>query len=85
VTQSGQTNAVPQFIAYPAVPGWLAAPAIGGDYFLAERLSLGGEVQVRVVSWSADRAAAAGSSIVQTTSGKSIGTHGLLVLRVYVH
>jgi hypothetical protein len=36
---------------YPTIPAWVFAPTIGAEYFLSERLSLGGEAQVRFISW----------------------------------
>src|SRR5229473_1026290 len=57
------------------VPGFLVAPAIGGEYFLSDRLSLGGEVQLRFTSLKATTAATFPATSTATTSS----THGAFV------
>ncbi len=62
------------------VPGFLVAPAIGGEYFLSDRLSLGGEVQLRFTSLKATTAA----TFPATSTATTTSTHGAFVLRFYV-
>jgi hypothetical protein len=84
--QSSKTDSLPESFTYPSIPGWLVAPAIGAEYFFSDHLSLGGEVQVKFVSWSADSVPRTSGSIATSTSisGKSTSTHGVLVLRFYL-
>ena len=58
------------------IPGFFVAPTVGGEYFLSENLSLGGEVQVKYTSWDS-------SERLENVSGTSTSTHGALVLRFY--
>ena len=83
--QSSETGSVESF-TYPSIPGWLVAPAIGAEYFLSDHLSLGGEVQVQFITWSAESVprTAGGISTSTSLSGSSIATHGTLVLRFYL-
>jgi hypothetical protein len=58
------------------IPGFFFAPAIGGEYFLSDHVSLGAEVQVRFSSWDWNRER-------EGFSGTSAATHGAVVLRFY--
>jgi hypothetical protein len=60
------------------IPGYFVAPAIGGEYFLSDYLSLGGEVQVRFSSLDWKRPPTA-----NTTSFTFVATHGALTVRFY--
>ncbi|PYT03955.1 MAG: hypothetical protein DMF60_16795 [Acidobacteria bacterium] len=82
--QSSQTGSFESF-TYPSIPGWLVAPAVGGEYMLSDHFSLGGEVQVRFISWSAESVprTAGGFSTSTIISGASISTYGALVVRFY--
>lgn len=59
-------------------PGWFVAPALGGEYFIWDRLSLGAEIQVRFTS---SKTSEGGSTSTVTTTTTS--THGAVVLRFY--
>ena len=65
---------------YPTIPGWMSAPTIGAEYFLADRLSIGGEAQVRVVSWNAVNR----RTDTERIFGMSSSIRGSVVLRFYV-
>jgi outer membrane protein with beta-barrel domain len=58
------------------IPGFFFAPAIGGEYFLSDHVSLGAEMQVRFSSWDWSRSR-------DEFSGTSAATHGAVVLRFY--
>ena len=64
---------------YPTIPAWVFAPTIGGEYYLSERLSLGGEAQVRFISWNA----VSERNEAESVSGTSSMTRVSLVLRFY--
>jgi hypothetical protein len=64
---------------YPSANGFFVAPAIGGEYFLSDRLSLGGEVQVRYTRSTFD--ASSGSGSITT---KSANTRGAITLRFWL-
>jgi hypothetical protein len=83
MTQSDVSGSGPESYSYPTAPGYLVAPAFGGEYFLADHLSLGGEVQVRYTSstFQSNPSRTSGQSniVAKTTS-----TRGALVLRFYL-
>jgi hypothetical protein len=84
-TQSSVSGSGPNTATYPTYPGFLIAPAVGGEYFLSEHLSLGGEVQVRFTSSKANPSTAtspviSGAPIISSTTAS---THGAFVLRFY--
>jgi Outer membrane protein beta-barrel domain len=81
VTQSDVTGSSPNAYTYPTAPGYFVAPVVGGEYFLSDHLSLGGEVQVRYTSSTFD--ANANNRVQSNITSKTASTHGAFVLRFY--
>lgn len=68
----------------PGSPGLLFAPAVGGEYFLGDRFSLGAELQVRFVRWDDQQVEGRpGPTVTTTNSGNSIATRGAFTVRFY--
>jgi hypothetical protein len=64
--------------SFPDANGYFIAPSIGGEYFIADRVSVGGEVQVRYTH----------ETFHDTTGARAItastaNTHGAVTLRVW--
>jgi hypothetical protein len=68
--------------SYPSIPGKMFAPAVGAEFRLSDHFRLGGEVQLRFVSWetSSTNSSPTFSSVI---TGDSVSTHGALTLRFY--
>jgi hypothetical protein len=67
---------------YPTIPGKMFAPAVGGEFRLSDHFRLGGEAQVRFVSWETS-SMPSGAPFTSTIAGDSVSTHGALTLRFY--
>ena len=80
-TQSSVTSGR-QSVTYPTIPGKLFAPTIGADYRLADHFTIGGEVQVRFVSWDTVSTAST-FGIPSTISGSSVSTNAAFTLRFF--
>lgn len=66
------------------LPGWLVAPALGGEYAFSSYVSLGGEVQVSYTWWSLDDSHMHGDTLfTERVTGNALGTHGAVMLRFY--
>jgi hypothetical protein len=76
---SSSSSRTDESFTYPVIPAWVFAPTIGAEYFLSDRLSLGGEAQVRFISWNA----VSERNPDESVSGTSSSTRGSLVLRFY--
>jgi hypothetical protein len=79
-TQSSTISAR-ESVTYPTTPGKSFAPTVGAEYRLSDHFRLGGEVQVRFVSWDTTSTGVAGFS--STITGNSTSTHGALMLRFF--
>jgi hypothetical protein len=77
-TQSSVGTSGSNSFTYPTATGFFVAPAVGGEYFLSDRLSLGGEVQVRYTSSTFHAGSGSGS-----ITAKSADTHGAFTLRFW--
>jgi hypothetical protein len=77
---AGPSGSTFESFTYPVIPAWVFAPTIGAEYFLSERLSVGGEVQARFTSWNA----VSGRNEDESVSGTSFATRASLVLRFYL-
>lgn len=71
----------PGFSSTFSAPGFFVAPALGGEYFLWDRFSLGAEVQVRYTSSKMTGDGVLTSS--GTTTSTTTSTHGAIVVRFY--
>jgi hypothetical protein len=78
-TQSDVGTSGTESFNFPTFPGFFVAPSVGGEYFLSDHLSLGGEVQVRYTSSKATSA----NRFVAPISATTTTTHGAFVLRFY--
>jgi hypothetical protein len=67
---------------YPTIPGRMFAPAVGAEFRLSDHFRLGGEVQLRFISWetSSTSPTPAFSSAI---TANSVSTHGSLNVRFY--
>jgi outer membrane protein with beta-barrel domain len=68
--------------ASATAPGVLVAPALGGEFFLWDRLSLGAEVQVRFTT-SKTTTAQVPSATSTATTVTTTSTRGAILLRFY--
>jgi len=60
----------------------MLAPAVGAEYRLSDHFRLGGEVQLRFVSWETN-ATPPIPAFSSSIAGDSVSTHGSLNLRFY--
>jgi len=79
-TQSDVGSSGTESFNFPTFPGFFLAPAVGGEYFLSDHLSLGGEVQVRYTRSKASSI----NQFVAPISATTTSTHGAFVLRFYL-
>jgi len=63
--------------------GFFVAPAIGGEYFLSDHFSLGGEAQVRYTSLSGEETETNNEREVTDLSSSSTSTRALIFIRFY--
>jgi hypothetical protein len=81
-TQSS-TVAGRESFTYPTIPGKSFAPVVGGEFHLSDHFRLGGEVQVRFISWDTGPTPVGTSVLSSTITGNSVSTHGALTLRFF--
>jgi hypothetical protein len=77
-----ESSVNPSFSSTLTAPGFFVAPALGGEYFLWDRFSLGAEVQVRYTSSKMTGDGVTTSN--GTTTNTTTSTHGAIVVRFYV-
>ena len=81
-TLSDALQGTPDTATYPTTRGYTLAPAVGGEYLLGSRVSLGGEVQFRFISTKTTPSSSPYASPTLPTF-TTAATHGAFVLRFY--